>query len=165
MICVERIPAPPLAGVLSVGDLRASLLPIAVDRIRIWRRGLPDYNPLAVRLLTVPGAALRFVRSLTGAVNTAHVYCVRMEAPVADRPIKIGVTNTVGLRLGSLQSGSPYEMTLLGTFPAELLPERDLHRFFADYRMRREWFRPAPPVLLFVDLLRSLAVAGSAVAA
>lgn len=68
-------------------------------------------------------------------------YFMRMDAPLANRPIKIGCSaSPVGRRM-TILTGSPWEITVLGTFPHRLLPEITLHNYFGWRRLRGEWFR------------------------
>jgi hypothetical protein len=50
---------------------------------------------------------------------------------------KIGKSIHPGRRVAQLQTGNPTALRLLATVQAE---ERDLHRFFAPFRLHGEWF-------------------------
>lgn len=70
--------------------------------------------------------------------------------------IKIGVSTDPERRLRSLQTATASKLVLLGVVPGDLSTEAELHRHFADYRLRGEWFRGAPPVLETVrDMIAS----------
>lgn len=55
--------------------------------------------------------------------------------------VKIGYTsNGIESRLASLQSGCPFELTLLKTCDGSMYQEKALHRKFRKYHDRLEWF-------------------------
>lgn len=58
--------------------------------------------------------------------------------------IKIGQAKDVWKRLGSLSSGTPLELRLVGFVPTENLDEteKEMHKRFAAYRFKGEWFWP-----------------------
>jgi hypothetical protein len=61
--------------------------------------------------------------------------------------IKIGWTaNDVGGRLGDLACASPAELVVLGLREGAMAAERQLHRDFAEHRVRGEWFRDCPAI-------------------
>lgn len=73
-----------------------------------------------------------------------YVYFIRTEA----KPpmVKIGKARDPESRMATLQTGCPYELTLLGSIACRSdmhaeAAEKDLHRHFSIYRTRGEWFR------------------------
>lgn len=52
---------------------------------------------------------------------------------------KIGFSNDVDRRIGSLKSGSPHPLEVILTVPGTHV-EKILHGIFADYRKHGEWF-------------------------
>lgn len=52
---------------------------------------------------------------------------------------KIGISNNPKIREGTLQSQEP-EVALVGSWEKQSDNERDWHNYFADYRLRGEWF-------------------------
>jgi hypothetical protein len=56
--------------------------------------------------------------------------------------VKIGWAVSPGLRLASLQTGSPLRLRLLASKPGSRTDESDLHRRFAHLRVHGEWFKP-----------------------
>lgn len=82
--------------------------------------------------------------------GTGVVYFVQMGD---DGPVKIGYTQRDKLkaRLSVLQTGSPYPLRLRRLVTATRDTERAAHRFFADLRMRGEWFWPDPDLLAVAD--------------
>lgn len=70
-------------------------------------------------------------------------------------PIKIGYAARGKLRprLSVLQTGCPAELHLRRTMPATRATERGLHRFFADLRIRGEWFWPDQDLADFADAI------------
>jgi len=55
--------------------------------------------------------------------------------------LKIGWAKDPVKRLRELQTGCPYELTILGQCPGSLEDEAAFHRTYADLRVRGEWFR------------------------
>lgn len=76
--------------------------------------------------------------------------------------IKIGYTGdeTPLNRLAGLQTGNPYPLRVICTFPGTQTTEGELHDRFAFARRQGEWFDPVPEILLF--MLQSV-VTGKAV--
>jgi Meiotically up-regulated gene 113 len=66
------------------------------------------------------------------------------------RLVKIGVTDNVHRRVKSLQTAAGCELELLLSFPGEREDEQLLHKEFAEYRQRGEWFTYARPLALWV---------------
>lgn len=64
-----------------------------------------------------------------------------------DGPVKIGYTTSIQNRLASLQTGSPYELKLLGFYEGTIEQEKTLHQLFAEERINGEWFDPTPELL------------------
>lgn len=63
--------------------------------------------------------------------------------PVGGGPVKIGVSNCPVARLTALQTGCPVPLEIVKTIPAiRNKTERDIHKAFAEYRVRGEWFSP-----------------------
>lgn len=70
-------------------------------------------------------------------------------------PIKIGWAEVVSTRMAQLQCGSPMKLTLLVAIPGGAARERDLHRRFADIRVRGEWFDGTNETLLaYIEFFR-----------
>lgn len=57
-----------------------------------------------------------------------------------DHFVKIGQANTVRTRLKELQTGNPFELKLIAAFKGHGAWESELHRAFAAYHVRGEWF-------------------------
>ena len=55
--------------------------------------------------------------------------------------VKIGWSNTLTRRIASIQQGVPGKLTIFGQLEGDITAERTLHRRFAKYRIRGEWFR------------------------
>lgn len=71
------------------------------------------------------------------------------------RFIKIGVTSDVGKRLLSLDSLSPYPIELLAAAPGGTSQEAWVHAKFRGYRVRGEWFDPAPQILAYAASVKA----------
>lgn len=65
-------------------------------------------------------------------------------------PIKIGYSDTPEYRLGSIQTGNPYELCVIGAIPGKQKDERYWHNKLGGYRLKGEWFKPAPYVIRMV---------------
>lgn len=55
--------------------------------------------------------------------------------------VKIGYTANPPKRFVALRTACPVEMTVLYLMPGDPSDEKELHRRFADLRLRKEWFR------------------------
>lgn len=73
------------------------------------------------------------------------------------KAIKIGTSIDVRLRVQSIQAGMPMQrLVLLAEIPGDERYEHVLHRHFAEYRIKGEWFRCEGRLAQFVELLPSL---------
>ena len=79
--------------------------------------------------------------SLTGSLWVYAIQCHEF--------VKIGVANDVKKRLASLQSGCPYELTLLAQWHTSDAGrvEDELHELLDKYRIRGEWFELPPNIV------------------
>lgn len=80
-------------------------------------------------------------------VTTGLVYFI--EALGADR-IKIGYSVNPKARLKNLQTGSAFELSLVGTVEQQEWPEGSLHQRFAAHRIQGEWFHFAADIRAFI---------------
>jgi hypothetical protein len=67
-----------------------------------------------------------------------------------DGPVKIGKAKKPSERIATLQQANPATLNGIAAwrdFPEE---EKRLHREFAKYRIRGEWFEPAPELIEYV---------------
>ncbi len=64
--------------------------------------------------------------------------------------VKVGLSKDVHARVRQLQTGSPYELALMGWIMAndDRSLEGELHARFADRHLHGEWFRINPEVVL-----------------
>ncbi|OMB79275.1 hypothetical protein A5743_14320 [Mycolicibacterium conceptionense] len=69
--------------------------------------------------------------------------------------VKIGSARDVRVRLEELQIGNPAELTVLADQPGGLPRERELHRRFAEHRVRGEWFRLLPEIVEYIASIPS----------
>lgn len=67
--------------------------------------------------------------------------------------VKIGFTAQLHGRLAELQSGNARPLTVLKYCRGGLVEERELHRRFAEHRVRGEWFRLAPEIVEHINSL------------
>lgn len=67
-------------------------------------------------------------------------------------PIKIGVSGDVKTRMASLQGAHFERLRLLGSTPGTSEDERKLHQRFSAARVKGEWFRPVPALLLYIGM-------------
>lgn len=68
----------------------------------------------------------------------------------SDGPIKIGCAVNICVRMDALQQGNPIQLFLIGYCEGSLLTEQILHRKFARYRVKGEWFSPVPELLALI---------------
>jgi hypothetical protein len=54
--------------------------------------------------------------------------------------VKIGTTSDISKRLGGIQTGMPFDLRVLFTFPGGRTEERMAHDAFAEFVKRGEWF-------------------------
>lgn len=74
--------------------------------------------------------------------------------------VKIGYATDVQKRLGSLQTGSPQPLKLIGTQPGDQPVERKLHERFHHLRRQGEWFETAPALVEYIAQAAALGPAG-----
>lgn len=79
-----------------------------------------------------------------------HIYFIRADIGSSAYPIKIGTTHDVKIRLSSLQSGSPYNLSLLGVISGGRVRESEIHSKFNYLKVSGEWFRSHPDLLKFI---------------
>lgn len=83
----------------------------------------------------------------------SFVYAIRA---VRGGPVKIGhCIVDAKTRLRGLQTSNPNKLELLGSAAGTRGDEQAILAFFADNRVRGEWFRPTPRVLAFAASLNS----------
>lgn len=138
------------------GKLYARITYMGTDgkRHAVWRaarnrtHGKQLLVEIAHLLGTEPLAQHKRARQKRG-----FVYALRMDAPVSEKPIKIGFSVDVDMRIDSLSCGSPYPVTLLGFWETGNgdLEEREIHKQFADHRLKGEWFRPSNSLLTLIE--------------
>jgi hypothetical protein len=71
-------------------------------------------------------------------------------------PVKIGLGSNPQARRVELQVGNPGDLVVLFEVPGSRSIEANLHRAFADLRLRGEWFRFERPLTGFLELLKAL---------
>jgi hypothetical protein len=76
---------------------------------------------------------------------TGKIYFVR-----SGKLIKIGFTTDLEGRVSRLQTGSPYDLQLLGTIEGTQREEQALHRRFTNLNVRGEWFRGHASLLEYI---------------
>lgn len=76
-----------------------------------------------------------------------YVYFIQS---IAGGAIKIGLSSNPVERVHDLDAGSPVQLNLIGIMGGGSALENDLHEYFADIRLRREWFYPSKDLLDFI---------------
>jgi hypothetical protein len=109
------------------GKLSARCL---AERVAVWN--------IDGMKLTTPKSVKEFKRSATDLMPTNGDVGVYIVGDA--RHVKIGISQEIGFRLGSLQRNSPRPIRLLCKFEGSLHQERALHACFAEYRLNGEWF-------------------------
>jgi len=69
--------------------------------------------------------------------------------------IKIGMSKQLSKRLSELARILPYDLKLLATIDGGREVEWVLHNRFSHARVRREWFRPVPELLAYIETIKS----------
>ncbi len=77
--------------------------------------------------------------------------------PVADL-VKIGISEDPAVRLVALQANTPHRLSLLGVVPGGAEKEKELHKQFANLRVRGEWFSFDTELKEFINGLFALVV-------
>ena len=68
--------------------------------------------------------------------------------------IKIGLSKNPEERLNELQTSTPYKLKLLAKIKGDISKERELHRRFARYRIRGEWFEASNELLSYIEQIK-----------
>jgi hypothetical protein len=68
-------------------------------------------------------------------------------AQLASGPVKIGQSRQVPQRMKALQTAHHEEVRLIGLLPEQDVTEHEVQSKFARFRIRGEWFSPAPQIL------------------
>lgn len=82
-------------------------------------------------------------------MKPCHVYIVGHEHATFGYAVKVGISDSLGSRLSSLQTGSCEELKLYFSFKlpsrtAALKVEQRFHEYFYDWCIRGEWFGMPP---------------------
>jgi len=85
-----------------------------------------------------------------GFVTSNEVYFIEL-----GNFVKIGFSGSPRLRLKDLQTGSPYDLKLLYTFPGGEVSEGMLHELWRSIHCRGEWFHKTPALLAYIEWLRT----------
>ena len=67
-----------------------------------------------------------------------------------DELVKIGHTTNLSARLRSLRTAHPKELSILLVIPGSRDDEQELHQRFAEFRVKREWFKLAEPIGFYI---------------
>ena len=84
--------------------------------------------------------------------RVVFVYFIQCNGPKG--PIKIGIARDVRKRIAHLRIANPYKLVALVAVEAPITTESLLHGKFLKHRIRGEWFRPARPLLKFIEELK-----------
>lgn len=72
-------------------------------------------------------------------------------------PIKIGLSRNPQMRLRTIQMSHPEKLVLRRVIPVHdgtiYRAEKQVHKMFAEYRLRGEWFRAAPELADIADAI------------
>lgn len=72
------------------------------------------------------------------------IYCI---GNIDQKVCKIGFTNTLTTRLPALQTGCPFELSLIGVINGTMSEEKKLHNKFREFHLRDEWFTLSGPII------------------
>ena len=81
-------------------------------------------------------------------IRTGYIYFAQMENT---GPIKIGISTDPHKRMASINTGSPYPITLLYFTPGCEEDEKALHREFMKFSIRNEWFHPVKEIFKSIE--------------
>lgn len=102
--------------------------------------------------LTQPGSpdvpVQKFAKTIP--LGWGYTYFVR-----SGDAIKIGHTAVPKSRMGSLQSATPEALDILAMIPNSIVGEWEAHEKFKHLRLRGEWFRAAPELLEFIEVVKA----------
>lgn len=84
------------------------------------------------------------IQHMENTTATGFVYFIRA---VGTSRIKLGFSAEPEKRLRELQTASPNRLVLLAKWPGTVAIERQLHKEFAEYRVRGEWFKLPRPLI------------------
>lgn len=84
-----------------------------------------------------------------------------LSANFPDYPIKIGFSSHAVMRMSQLQTYCPYTIIILGMMSGTTRDERALHRRFARYHIRGEWFERAERLMHYIKETQSQTLIGS----
>src|SRR5262249_3796071 len=90
-------------------------------------------------------------RQLKGNEVLDYLYAIRETG--SDGFIKIGISDEPLKRLKGVQTGNPRKLELIGVCPVleAARIENSAHENLKEYRMKGEWFSPAPVVRRFIE--------------
>lgn len=95
------------------------------------------------------------IRRAAGPVGPNHPSIVYFLQNPATNEIKIGVTINLPRRKAEIERDEMTALNLLATMPGDWALEQQIHFRFDSFRIRREWFSPAPPILEFISQIRT----------
>lgn len=73
-----------------------------------------------------------------------------------NKTMKIGYSKDIKSRLTSLQTSSPYQLTVLSNIKGSKNLEKNLHKEFGYLRINREWFRWSNEIIEKFNLLKEI---------
>lgn len=115
------------------------------------------YKKAARERLSPEQTAFAYACLREAGARKGFVYFIQSE----EGPIKIGFSDDPAKRLDQLQVASPSQLRLLGSLPCKSTREAAIHGYFAEHRLRGEWFRPAPELLAWIAESTDAAAAAS----
>lgn len=80
-------------------------------------------------------------------MHDSYIYFVRD----ASGSIKIGKTKNVLARISAIRTSHASDLIILGVLKAAPKLEKQLHKRFAEHRIKGEWFTAAPDLLAFIE--------------
>lgn len=78
------------------------------------------------------------------------IYCIQI-LDGSLFPIKIGTSANIPMRIKMILTHQPHEVRLLATWKGSVLDERADHAMFKESHISREWFRPTPELLSYIE--------------
>jgi hypothetical protein len=104
-----------------------------------------------------PAIKVRVPKQLHIRLEISRVYFLQESSIGA---IKIGTTKNVNTRVRTAATYTPHTLSVIASISGNHEIKIDLHRRFADARIRRrgEWFRPVPELLAYIAEIKARTV-------
>ena len=100
------------------------------------------------KLLEEPHSNLKYMLLSSNHLRDGWIYFIRQ-----DNLVKVGYTRNFEQRLSALRVSMPYTPHILGKISATRKHEKDLHKFWREYRVRGEWFKLPSHIIRSIEMV------------